>query len=171
MLIQLVLPAIVKKFPVGGQQRKIRIQQDNAPPHIRGDDNEFLTAATNLGLNVELFFQPANSPDCNVCDLGFFRGVQMIQYEKSPKNMNELVESVKSAFDEYSWRKLNNNWLTLQTCFNQIIKNQGSNNYSIVHMNKAQLERLGQLPRSIMATEEAAAFLKELAEEDADADA
>ena len=37
-------------------------------------------------------------------------------------------------------------WLTLQSCFNQIILHHGDNDYSIEHISKAKLERQGQLP-------------------------
>jgi hypothetical protein len=45
--------------------------------------------------------------------------------------------------------KLNDVFLTLQTCMNQIIKAHGSNDYKIVHMDKDRLERLGLSPQSI----------------------
>ena len=37
-------------------------------------------------------------------------------------------------------------WLTLQSCFNQIILHHGDNDYSIEHILKAKLEWAGQLP-------------------------
>ena len=36
-------------------------------------------------------------------------------------------------------------WLTLQSCFNQIILHHGDNDYSIEHILKAKLEWAGQL--------------------------
>ena len=41
---------------------------------------------------------------------------------------------------------MNWTWLTLQSCFNQIILHHGDNNYSIEHISKAKLEWQGQLP-------------------------
>ncbi len=38
---------------------------------------------------------------------------------------------------------------------NQIIEANGSNDYKILHMNKARLERLGLLPQSIAMTDAA----------------
>jgi len=52
---------------------------------------------------------------------------------------------------------LDNVWLTLQTCMNQIIENDGGNEYRLVHMNK-KLEHEGLLPRSIFPTEIHPAF-------------
>ena len=36
-------------------------------------------------------------------------------------------------------------WLTLQSCFNQIILHHRDNDYSIEHISKAKLEQQGQL--------------------------
>jgi hypothetical protein len=62
----------------------------------------------------------------------------------------------------YPHVKLNNVSLTLQTCMNQIIEAHGSNNYKIVHMNKAGLERLGLLPQSIGMMDAADNWLKDI---------
>ena len=44
---------------------------------------------------------------------------------------------------------LNRTWLTLQSCFNQIILHHGENDYSIEHISKAKLEQQGQLPDAL----------------------
>jgi len=44
-------------------------------------------------------------------------------------------------------------WLTLQTCMNNIVENDGGNNYKIKHMGKRKLEREGLLHRIIFAME------------------
>ena len=63
----------------------------------------------------------------------------------SPKNEEELIQSVTEASDNYLRRKLNHMWLTLQSCFNQIILHHGDNDYSIEHISKEKLEWAGQL--------------------------
>jgi hypothetical protein len=68
-LIEELLPAIRDNWPRSG--RSIRIQQDNARPHILPTDPAFVAAFTTMGLNNELVCQPPNSPDLNVLDLGF----------------------------------------------------------------------------------------------------
>jgi hypothetical protein len=35
--------------------------------------------------------QPANSPDFNVLDLGFFQAIQAIQYKKNAKTLKDLI--------------------------------------------------------------------------------
>ncbi|GJX69947.1 hypothetical protein Tco_0307118 [Tanacetum coccineum] len=70
-LIEKVLPAIRAKWPQG-HTGPVFIQQDNAKPNIGVNDDEFLQEASRDGFDIRLHFQPPNSPDLNVLDLGFF---------------------------------------------------------------------------------------------------
>ncbi|XP_074311253.1 uncharacterized protein LOC141647107 [Silene latifolia] len=70
-IIEQVIPAIKSKWPEGASKH-IFIQQDNARPHIKNNYPEFMAVANTDGFNIELVFQPPNSPDLNVNDLGFF---------------------------------------------------------------------------------------------------
>mmetsp|Transcript_7429 Transcript_7429/g.9585 ORF Transcript_7429/g.9585 Transcript_7429/m.9585 type:complete len:159 (+) Transcript_7429:444-920(+) len=83
-LIEKVLPAINHKWPLNDRLNPIKIQQDNAKPHIAPTDESFVNAAQALNLNVELICQPPNSPDLNVLDLGFFHSIQSLQHTESP---------------------------------------------------------------------------------------
>jgi hypothetical protein len=60
-LIDKVIPAIKSKWPI--KSETICIQQDNAKPHIDGDDPEFVAVARADGWNIQLMNQPARSPD------------------------------------------------------------------------------------------------------------
>ncbi|GJS17051.1 hypothetical protein Tco_0411523 [Tanacetum coccineum] len=73
-LLQKVLPAIRARW-TQGHMGPIYIQQDNAKPHIGVDDAEFLQEASQDGFDIRIRFQPPNSPDLNVLDLGFFRAI------------------------------------------------------------------------------------------------
>ncbi|GKE04750.1 hypothetical protein Tco_1396768 [Tanacetum coccineum] len=73
-LIDKVLPAIRAKWPQF-HTGPIFIQQDNTRPHIGVDDDEFLQEASRDGFDIRLRFQPPNSPNLNVLDLGFFRAI------------------------------------------------------------------------------------------------
>jgi len=75
-LIGKVLKAIVRRWPRELRGQTIYIQQDNAPSHVPGDDEEFAMAVAQIGLDIQLVNQPANSPDLNVLDLGFFASLQ-----------------------------------------------------------------------------------------------
>ncbi|KAI5386953.1 hypothetical protein KIW84_073192 [Lathyrus oleraceus] len=78
-LIEKVLPAIKEKWPRDDLGTStIFIQQDNARTHINHDDQEFIQEATRDGFDIRLMCQPANSPDLNVLDLGFFSAIQSL---------------------------------------------------------------------------------------------
>ena len=81
---------------------------------------------------------------CSALD-GFFRAIQSFN-DASPKDKAKLIQLVQAAYENYPRHKLNRTWLTLQSCFNQIILHHGDNDYSIEHISKAKLEWQGQLP-------------------------
>ena len=58
-----------------------------------------------------------DSPDFNVLDLGFFNAIQSLQHQKSPKDIDELVDAVNTAFESMSAETLNNVFLSLQLAF------------------------------------------------------
>jgi hypothetical protein len=62
---------------------------------------------------------------------------------------------VEEAFKTYPWQSLNRIWLTLQSVMNRIIEERGDNKFKIPHMNKDRLERMDELPVSIVVTPEA----------------
>ncbi|XP_057796058.1 uncharacterized protein LOC131012156 [Salvia miltiorrhiza] len=151
-LIKQMVPDFMAKWPKTSSKH-IYIQQDNAKPHIQANDPEFQAVANTNGFKFQLVCQPANSPDTNVNDLGFFRAIQSLKDQKPAKNVEELLENVKAAYEEYPPEKLNNVFLTLQGCYQEIIKCKGGNNYKIPHMNKERLSRQGILPRCIQVEE------------------
>jgi hypothetical protein len=96
-MINKVLPAIRAKWPREDVGRPIFIQQDNAPTHLKLDDPVFCEAAKQEGFDIRLICQPANSPDFNILDLGFFRAIQAIQYKKNAKTIEALVPAVQEV--------------------------------------------------------------------------
>lgn len=147
-LIEKVLPAIRAKWP-RGHMGPIFIQQDHARPHIDVNDKEFLEASSLDGFDIRLCFQPPNSPDLNVLDLGFFRAIQSLQEQENLGNIDELISAVQTSFERMQSRELNNVFLTLQTCMKEIMKVRGGNNYQTPHIGKGRLERQGELPLQI----------------------
>ncbi|XP_027076959.1 uncharacterized protein [Coffea arabica] len=147
-LIEKLLPAIREKWPCSSS-KMIFIQQDNAKPHLGINDDEFVEAAKIDGFDIRLCCQPANSPDMNVLDLGFFRAIDSLQHQKAPSTIDEFVSAVEKAFDMFPSEDLNKVFLTLQLCMVEVIKICGGNNYKIPHMNKEKYVRNGQLPDCI----------------------
>ncbi|XP_074271721.1 uncharacterized protein LOC141595657 [Silene latifolia] len=66
----------------------------------------------------------------------------------------ELVGAVEDAFVQHVHKKLNFNFLTLQTVMIEIMKCKGHNNFSIPHMRKSVLERLGIPLRDLIVEED-----------------
>ena len=140
LLISKLIPSILEKWPRQDMlSRKIFIQQDGAKNHISCDDKLFNNALVDNGINATLYTQAANSSDVNLLDLGFFRAIQSFN-DAAPKNKEERIEVVSVVYDKYPCHKINQTWLTLQRCFNQIITHHGDNNYNIDHIGKEQLE-------------------------------
>ena len=132
-LIQKLLPAEKERWPMNNG--RIQLQQDGTKSHILEDDMEFREAVDKIRLNLIMYTQLPNSPNSKILDLGFFRAIQSFN-DDCPANEEELIKSVEKAYGEYPLRKLNHVWLTLQSCLNRIIENDGGNDYKILHKGK-----------------------------------
>ncbi|XP_042035315.1 uncharacterized protein LOC121781669 [Salvia splendens] len=151
-LLNQIIPTIKAKWPASAN-KEIYIQQDNAKPHLKSSDLQFEAIASTDGFKFHLVSQPANSPDTNVLDLGFFRAIQSLQDDKLATNIDELLANVWSSFEELTPQTLNKVFLTLQSCLTKIIEVHGSNNYKIPHLNKDRLSRTVGLPTSLEVEE------------------
>jgi hypothetical protein len=116
-LINKVLDAIDRRWPRELRGQTIYIQQDNAPSHVPVNDEEFKTAVARTGLDIQLINQPANSPDLNVLDLGFFNSLQSLTYDRIFRNLDELIANVENKFANYDADTLNRVFLTLHGMF------------------------------------------------------
>lgn len=157
-MIEKVVPATRAKWPdntVGAKdlaednKNIIAIQEDNATPHGGSEDLEWkcLLVDPNERVLIESREQPANSPDTNLCDLGFFRALAANYWQQSPATtINELIANVEKAYNEYDPILLNRIWLTHASVCDQIIVNNGGNDFKIPLMGKERLEREGRLP-------------------------
>jgi len=144
-LICKLLPAIQSMWPKR-RGEKVYIQMDNAKPHIQPDDTDWLEAVAHYRLDVELIFQPPNSPDTNVLDLGTFRHLEKITYNLpcTAKNINELVNAVETAWNESSAQERDDVFVTLHSVLRLILENNGGNDFNIPHLGKdAARRRLG----------------------------
>ncbi|XP_021753579.1 uncharacterized protein LOC110718949 [Chenopodium quinoa] len=115
MLINNVIPSIKAKWPAH-LPKDIFIQWDNASPHQIPRDEEFQTACHSEGFNIQFIYQPLQSPDLNVLDLGLFNVIQSIQYQSFPKNLKELIERVTEAYQMFNPELNKQIWISLQ-CF------------------------------------------------------
>ena len=166
-LIQKFLPVVQERWPT--DNRRIWLQQDGAKSHILEDDMEFKEAVDEIGLNLTVFTQSPNLPDTNILDLVFFRSIQSFN-DDCPANEEELIKLVEKAYGEYPMHKLNYVWLTLQSCLNMIIENDGGNNYKIPHMGKESMEWRGLLAGVLDVTPAASAWLNPMMDDNSSQD-
>ena len=161
MMLNNVVTSIIEKWPTAqlyDDNFKITIQHDGAPSHFDGTKDEvWVEELTEMGLQdkIALVKQPANSPDTNINDLGFFASLQSRYYLENPKSCQDIIAMVKKTFEDYPSRLLNFIWLTYMSCLNEIIVHGGSNFYKIPHMNKHKLERENRLPHTLNVSERA----------------
>jgi len=98
--------------------------------------------------------QPANSPDMNCLDLGFFASLQSLTDRTTSRNMDELIANVINEYENYNPVLLNRVFLTLQGCMIEVMKDNRGNRYKTPHMSKERLEARGMLPKSLSCDRE-----------------
>lgn len=135
-LCNFVLPAIKAKWPAWDRNNTIYIQQDNARTHIQPDDPVFLTEAARGGWDIRMVYQPPNSPDTNILDLGWFASIQSMFAKKMPKTLAEILAKVNQSLAEYPHEKLNRIFLSHQACMRENIRKKGTIHYDVPHMKK-----------------------------------
>lgn len=143
MLIEKVLPAIYAKWP-GRPPYKVRLQQDNAKAHVHLDNQEVHDSGHRNRSAIKLIAQPPNSPDFNILDLGFFRGIQSLRYKTPVQTLQGLIDAVQAAWDAYEPRKIDDNFVTLQKVLECSMLKHGGNNYALPHLHKRRRRNQGQ---------------------------
>jgi hypothetical protein len=130
-----VIDAIKKKmFPA--LHRTIYIQQDGARPHTgRNVMHAIETFGSTNRWTFKMETQPAQSPDLNILDLGFFHSLKtrVAHLKHQARNLPELVAKIELAFKEYDYNTLNNVWGHLFACYNSILAANGGNQYNAPH--------------------------------------
>ena len=100
------------KASFGHAKTSVVIQIDGAKPHIKGSIQSAIATACNAnGFSTALRQQPANSPDFNVLDLGFFSSLQKKAAAlKEGAEISDLVGAVETAFWEQDPQVLEGVW-------------------------------------------------------------
>ena len=131
-----VFPAIIKSFAGTGIKRVI-VQQDGARPHTGKDSVKKLNdIGAKLSPQIEVRTQPAQSPDMNVCDLTFFRALD-VAVRKRRRGMQgvfdkeQLVRDVTAEFKAYPTERLERMWEYKSYVMEQVSKPEidGGNDY------------------------------------------
>jgi hypothetical protein len=86
LVFEKLVPAILKNWPLASKCELF--QQENAMPHITPAEFRVLWLEKKVELqnmhgggldcDLHLYFQPANSPDTNINNLGFFVSIQAL---------------------------------------------------------------------------------------------
>ena len=158
-IINKVLPAARAKWPRDDRSWDtihIGLQHDNPASHFNGDDPIWQEAANGGRIKFHLREQPAQSPTCNILDLGLFRSWQSDYYKlKRARTIDGLIANVIKAWVDYDPKKLNRIFLTHQACMDEILKCNGDNTYQLPHLQKSIIEKSGNLPARLEASPEA----------------
>lgn len=130
-----VIDTIKEKWPAW-LDKSVIIQQDGARPHTGRDVvHRIEQYACTGGWSITMKTQPAQSPDLNILDLGFFHSlkVRVGHLKRTARNMVELIENVQEAYEDYDYDTLNNVWAHLFACYNCILAVNGDNEYTAPH--------------------------------------
>ena len=168
LLISKVIPAIKNYWPE--KPGRVVIQHDNAKAH-NVYDNEVLNRLLNEGgWDIRIIPQPPRSPDLNVLDLGFFNAIQSLQLKNMYQTTADLIQSVKTAFENLASAKLKSIFLVLQKVHEQIIIHYGGNNFKVPHLrnDRVLLANDDAYSTGMRATEIIDNFLNDNIQEDFD---
>lgn len=153
-LMQLkILPAIIEHMPWAGTRgRTLVIQHDGAKPHTgKGNTAHWPTmfAEQYPGRRIEVVVQPAQSPDLNVLDLGFFSSLQRKVDESDPDSLAALLTHVEECYWDYPTDTLERVWQLLFNVYNCILEEEGGNDYLLPHTGVRKRQRAGTLERRV----------------------
>lgn len=133
---------------LGRKTIPIKIQQDNAGPHVPVNRADIVSAGEVDGWRIRMVCQPPRSPDFNILDLGFFNSIQSLQYKKHTTEIDGLITAVNEAFNEVSYKTLDKCFITLQKVMETTINHGGGNDFQLPRVKKMYL-RGGMMPSSI----------------------
>ncbi|CAM9632772.1 unnamed protein product [Discosporangium mesarthrocarpum] len=135
LMIDKVIPAIKARVP-RPPGHTIFVQQDGAKPHTGEGVMEAIRAKAEDRIILET--QPADSPDLNVNDLGFFHSIQQLKEDVEVSSPEDLVEATMEAFDIYPRETLERVWQGLFAVLGEVLGSKGGNNYKLPHLGKEE---------------------------------
>jgi hypothetical protein len=153
-IMEKVLPAIKEKWPQYHRNMGIKLQKDNAKPHMIHNDPEVLEKLNNMTVSVNLFGQPPNSPDLNVLDLGYFAAIQALQQKQQQRTVDELIAAVDYSFLNLQYVTVAMCFVTLQKVMELVILHNGSNHFKLPHLGKDRLLNRGMVLDTLSVSEE-----------------
>jgi hypothetical protein len=110
----------------------VKIQQDGARPQTGQNNPQHIAALGSTGgWQFEMVTQPAQSPDLNILDLGFFHSLKsrVEAIKQNATNIDQLIAKVKTAYEQYDAKTLDHIWAHLYACWNCILKDNGTRSH------------------------------------------
>ncbi|ETV74550.1 hypothetical protein H257_11068 [Aphanomyces astaci] len=105
-------------------------KHDNARTHVTTSDAKLQESFRQYAAQAWFLApQPANSPNLNVLDLGFFAALQSLQHRESARTIDDLVANVAKGFKDYPFERLDHTFMTLQSCLLETIRVGGFKDY------------------------------------------
>ena len=138
--IDCLLSEIKQKMPWLRNQ-EIVVQQDGARPHTGKGNLDALRQAGNEGhWSINLIMQPAQSPDLNINDLGFFRSLKTRVLETKFDTVEKMMEVVYDEYERYDAETLERVWQCLFAVYNKVLEELGGNGYKLEHTGTRQAQ-------------------------------
>jgi hypothetical protein len=112
------------------------VQQDGARAHTgRGNVEKFNELGREGGWHIEVVTQPAQSPDLNINDLGFFRSMKTRVEALKARNptLDTMMEGVEQAWEAFDAQTLERIWAHQLECYRRILIQEGGNYYAAPH--------------------------------------
>ena len=138
MLLNNVFPAIRSKL---SDAKDVKVQFDNAGGHgmstIEGKIAREMAAPVRRGKQVgpklTMVKQCAQSPDTNVCDLGFFNSLDSRLPKLRPYNLDEFEKLIVDEHEQYPAEKMDALFDSKQRVCQAILRCGGDNSYKMPH--------------------------------------
>lgn len=141
-----ILATICKKMP-WMERRCLYVQHDGAPGHNgKGNLQAFEDYISTIDFNLKMDTQPAQSPDLNINDLGFYNSLKSrVNLTKDTGgSLQNMIDTVYEEFDSYDAKTLTRLWANLVENYRQIIEHLGGNAYKNPHSGISVRERAGE---------------------------
>ena len=102
-----------------------------------GAEERLCAYGATLNPPITIIRQPAQSPDCNICDLSFFRALAALvaknrrglELSKQQFDIERLCDDVRRSYDEYSVETIERMWAYKSVVMQKIIDAEGGNYY------------------------------------------
>lgn len=140
-----ILDTICEQMPwmIG---RRVYVQHDGAPGHNgMGNVQMFEDESIRGEFTLLVRTQPAQSPDLNVNDLGFFRSLKsrVNHFKDRGGSLMNMIDSVYEMWSVYDNETLTRLWAVQAEYYRQILRDLGGNQFQNPHSGVRKRERAG----------------------------